>query len=267
MFQRCNPPPTRSLWAPQACGHRRCACQVLGNSWQPVARHIAMDFEFQDVWFRSQDVSHYKFIQILSGRSLKRNLVWEVPWPRFLQLLGVVAFVAAPWGHGLDTHRFWEAGFGVKGRNVKTRKLWHRWHQALMMGSVPVVLSSPLDVLYKQFHGADLLKTMRTKLLHRPPTQAARTDINITGQSIAARSYLQMYANMRQKWHLNLSLLQNTTSSECNFVSFLANTPFHISDYLWNNSYSRLSRHWILATRFPVIILQSWQEALAELKF
>jgi len=53
-----------------------------------------------------------------------------VPWPRFLQLLGVVAFVAAPWGHGLDTHRFWEA---------------------LMMGSVPVVLSSPLDVLYKQF--------------------------------------------------------------------------------------------------------------------
>lgn len=226
-----------------------------------------MDFEFQDVWFRSQDVSHYKFIQILSGRSLKRNLVWEVPWPRFLQLLGVVAFVAAPWGHGLDTHRFWEAGFGVKGRNVKTRKLWHRWHQALMMGSVPVVLSSPLDVLYKQFHGADLLKTMRAKLLHRPPTQAARTDINITGQSIAARSYLQMYANMRQKWHLNLSLLQNTTSSECNFVSFLANTPFHISDYLWNNSYSRLSRHWILATRFPVIILQSWQEALAELKF
>ena len=36
-FNAVTHPPTRSLWAPQACGHRRCACQVLGNSWQPVA--------------------------------------------------------------------------------------------------------------------------------------------------------------------------------------------------------------------------------------
>ena len=38
--------------------------------------------------------------------SLRRN---QVPWTRFLQLLGLVSFVAAPWGHGLDTHRVWEA--------------------------------------------------------------------------------------------------------------------------------------------------------------
>ncbi|CAK9049122.1 unnamed protein product [Durusdinium trenchii] len=90
------PPRGNYWWQPrgpsprfgQTCGHRRCACQMLGSSWRPV------------------------------------------PWTRFLQLLGLVSFVAAPWGHGLDTHRVWEA---------------------LMMGSVPVVLSSPLDVLYEQF--------------------------------------------------------------------------------------------------------------------
>lgn len=37
-FNAVTVTPTRSLWAPQACGHRRCACQVLGNSWKPVAR-------------------------------------------------------------------------------------------------------------------------------------------------------------------------------------------------------------------------------------
>ncbi|CAK9049128.1 unnamed protein product [Durusdinium trenchii] len=78
----------------QTCGHRRCACQMLGSSWRPV------------------------------------------PWTRFLQLLGLVSFVAAPWGHGLDTHRVWEA---------------------LMMGSVPVVLSSPLDVLYEQLLDSNLV--------------------------------------------------------------------------------------------------------------
>jgi hypothetical protein len=42
----------------------------------------------------------------------------KVPWPRFLQLLGIVAFVATPWGHGLDTHRFWEAlTAGIAGMN------------------------------------------------------------------------------------------------------------------------------------------------------
>ena len=66
-----------------------------------------------------------------------------------------------------------------------------------MMGSVPVVLSSPLDVLYKQFHGADLLKTMRTKLLHRPQGQTLTSLVLFPGQRIAASSYLQMYANMR----------------------------------------------------------------------
>ena len=48
----------------------------------------------------------------------------KVPWQRFLQLLGIVAFVATPWGHGLDTHRFWEAltaGTGWKNGHVADR--------------------------------------------------------------------------------------------------------------------------------------------------
>jgi hypothetical protein len=44
---------------------------------------------------------------------------------------GSHAFVATPWGHGIDTHRLWEV---------------------LALGSVPVVISSPLDsVLYADF--------------------------------------------------------------------------------------------------------------------
>eukprot|EP00913_Durusdinium_trenchii_P017208 g16181.t1 len=74
--------------------------------------------------FRATDFARPEFHSMLGSS-------WRpVPWTRFLQLLGLVSFVAAPWGHGLDTHRVWEA---------------------LMMGSVPVVLSSPLDVLYEQF--------------------------------------------------------------------------------------------------------------------
>ena len=41
-----------------------------------------------------------------------------------------------------------------------------------MMGSVPVVLSSPLDVLYKQFHGAEFAQNNENT-----STQAVRADI------------------------------------------------------------------------------------------
>lgn len=82
-----------------------------------------------------------------------------MPWPRFLQLLGLVAFVAAPWGHGLDTHRFWEA------TSTSQKGSKRLWRQALMMGSVPVVLSSPLDVLYKQRPG-DISKYFKYISLH-----------------------------------------------------------------------------------------------------
>jgi hypothetical protein len=44
--------------------------------------------------------------------------------------MGAHAFVAAPMGHGVDTHRLWEV---------------------LALGSVPVVLSSSLDMLYAGF--------------------------------------------------------------------------------------------------------------------
>jgi hypothetical protein len=43
---------------------------------------------------------------------------------------GSVSFVASPYGHGLDTHRIWEA---------------------LILGCVPIVVSSPLDKLYQDF--------------------------------------------------------------------------------------------------------------------
>jgi len=46
----------------------------------------------------------------------------------FWHAIGDAAFVAAPQGQGLDTHRLWEV---------------------LLMGSVPVVVSSPLDRLYR----------------------------------------------------------------------------------------------------------------------
>jgi hypothetical protein len=44
--------------------------------------------------------------------------------------MGAHAFVAAPIGHGVDTHRLWEV---------------------LALGSVPVVVSSSLDTLYVDF--------------------------------------------------------------------------------------------------------------------
>ena len=43
---------------------------------------------------------------------------------------GDVTFVACPFGHGLDTHRIWEA---------------------LLLEAVPIVATSPLDKLYKEF--------------------------------------------------------------------------------------------------------------------
>ena len=48
----------------------------------------------------------------------------------FWQSVGDYAFVASPQGHGMDTHRLWEV---------------------LLLGSVPVVVSSPLDALYAEF--------------------------------------------------------------------------------------------------------------------
>lgn len=61
--------------------------------------------------------------------ALKGNWT-QVPWANYLRALGRHAFVAAPLGHGLDSHRVWEA---------------------LLMGSVPVVIASSLDGLYAEF--------------------------------------------------------------------------------------------------------------------
>lgn len=48
----------------------------------------------------------------------------------FWKALGRHAFALAPFGHGLDTHRFWEI---------------------LHMGAIPIVASSPMDRLYQLF--------------------------------------------------------------------------------------------------------------------
>ncbi|CAE7236327.1 clpC, partial [Symbiodinium necroappetens] len=61
--------------------------------------------------------------------ALKGNWT-QVPWRSYLRALGRHAFVAAPLGHGLDSHRVWEV---------------------LLMGSVPVVIASSLDGLYAEF--------------------------------------------------------------------------------------------------------------------
>jgi hypothetical protein len=53
-----------------------------------------------------------------------------LPRPQMWKRLGEFAFAAAPMGHGLDTHRFWEI---------------------LMLESVPVTITSPLDTLYTEF--------------------------------------------------------------------------------------------------------------------
>ena len=76
-------------------------------------------------------------------------------WPRYTSFLGGKGF------NGVEGDTFWP-------------KLWHRFDrfQALMMGSVPVVLSSPLDVLYKQFHGAEFAQNNENT-----STLAVRADI------------------------------------------------------------------------------------------
>lgn len=80
--------------------------------------------------------------------------------------------------------------------------------QVLMMGSVPVVLSSPLDVLYKQFPA-------------------------LTG--LASHLCMRRVARFKAVEDIKFRLLEFARGSAvCKSM---------------------------LATRFPVIILQSWQEA------
>lgn len=69
--------------------------------------------------------------------------------------MGAHAFVVAPPGHGLDTHRAWEV---------------------LALGSVPVVLSSSLDALYSEFPVVmiDSWDEVRTGALERWRAQITR---------------------------------------------------------------------------------------------
>ena len=89
-----------ALLAPFSCARadRRAACEALKRPIAPGAPPLATFF---------------------AGT---RAEMWRA--------MGAHAFVAAPTGHGLDTHRAWEA---------------------LALGSVPVVLSSSLDGLYAEY--------------------------------------------------------------------------------------------------------------------
>jgi hypothetical protein len=85
---------------------------------------VLLAFKRDDKWKPDRG----KALDALSGRQFifhaQENLSWE-DWVRSVQSHD---FVVCPHGHGLDTHRHWEV---------------------LLLGSVPIVKSSPLDEMFR----------------------------------------------------------------------------------------------------------------------
>jgi len=74
--------------------------------------------------------SRQNVIPLFKNTSYCQILTKRLPFEEFMNEINKYKFVLAPRGAGVDTHRFWEA---------------------LLMGSIPIVETSNLDSLYNQF--------------------------------------------------------------------------------------------------------------------
>jgi hypothetical protein len=84
---------------------------------QVIDKNRKLSF-FDSLWGEGNIKSKFKE----SGLRKKKKIFWKNA--------AISTFSFAPPGYGMDTHRFWEI---------------------LQMHTVPIVISSPLDILYKQF--------------------------------------------------------------------------------------------------------------------
>jgi hypothetical protein len=100
------------------------------RSDQPKNKDKLLYFNFNQTTNNPFYEPHKSIRHKVKGQLIKNGFEWNAsePFEQYMNTLSQYKFCVAPPGRGIDTHRCWEG---------------------LMVGTFPIVVSSPLDVLYK----------------------------------------------------------------------------------------------------------------------